>query len=360
MWKSDDRQDYTLAEMGTAEAMGGGFTGGLGVRRARRAKSVEWPTILVAVALYGAFALLTWFHDSLPWWLLLPLGAYVVCLQGSLQHEAVHGHPTAWPLVNELLVLPNLWLWMPFRTYRRTHLTHHADSRLTDPLEDPESFYFTPEQWRRLGNLERGLFWLHNTVAGRLLLGPLVCVWRFASAEARRVTRKPRALASDWLPHIAGMALVLGWVLWICGMPLVEYLAFFAFPGISLTLLRSFLEHQARAPIGERTVLIEAGPLFSLLFFNNNLHAMHHAEPGLAWYKLPARYRERREDLLAKNGHYLYSGYAEIIARYLLWPKEPPVHPATAEGAALRLDHLGRSSGAPIAERHAFSPSKFP
>lgn len=330
------------------------------MRRARRAKSVEWPTVLVAVALYGAFALLTWFHDSLPWWLLLPLGAYVVCLQGSLQHEALHGHPTAWPTLNEALVLPNLWLWMPFRTYRRLHLTHHRDRHLTDPLEDPESFYVTAERWRRLGRLERGFLWLHNTVAGRLLLGPLFSVVSFAAAEISRLRRRDPELITDWLPHIAGVALVLGWALWICDMPLVEYLAFFAFPGLSLTLLRSFLEHQARDTLGERTVLIEAGPVFSLLFFNNNLHALHHAEPGLAWYALPARYRERRNELLAKNGHYRFSGYAEVIARYLLWPKEPPVHPATAEGAALLLDHHGRASGAPLTERHAFAPQKLP
>ena len=330
------------------------------MRRARRAQSVEWPTVLVAVALYGAFACLTWFHESLPRWLLLLLGAYVVCLQGSLQHEAVHGHPTPWPLLNELLVLPNLWLWMPFRVYRRAHLLHHKDRRLTDPLEDPESFYMTPEQWGRLGRLERSVLWLHNTVAGRLLLGPLLCVARFAGTEAGRLRRGDRAMIGDWLPHVAGVALVLGWVLWVCGMPLIAYLACFAFPGISLTLLRSFLEHQARDAVGERSVLIEAGPVFSLLFFNNNLHALHHAEPGLAWYRLPARYRARREDLLAGNGHYRYSGYAEIVARYLLWPKEPPVHPATPEGAALLLDHQGHAAGAALTERHAFSPQKLP
>ena len=70
----------------------------------------------------------------------------------------------------------------------------------------------------------------------------------------------------------------------------------------------------------------------SLLFLNNNLHALHHAEPGLAWYRLPARYRERREELLAKNGGYRYGGYGEIVLRYLLWPKENPRHPLQAAG----------------------------
>ena len=33
---------------------------------------VEWPTLLVAVAVYGGFGLATWYHQALPWWLLLP------------------------------------------------------------------------------------------------------------------------------------------------------------------------------------------------------------------------------------------------------------------------------------------------
>ena len=121
--------------------------------------------------------------------------------------------------------------------------------------------------------------------------------------------------------------LVLIWVLWVCGLPLVEYLALFAYPGISLTLLRSFLEHQARDEVGERSVLVESGWPMSLLFLNNNLHALHHAEPGTPWYRLPARYRARRGELLARNGGYRYGGYGEIILRHLVRPKENPRHP---------------------------------
>ena len=126
---------------------------------------------------------------------------------------------------------------------------------------------------------------------------------------------------------MASVALVLVWAVGICGIPLADYLIFFAYPGTALTLLRSFLEHQAREAPGERSVLVEAGPVLSLLFLNNNLHALHHAEPGLPWYRLPARYRERRAALLAHNGGYRFGGYLEVAARYLLRPKEPPVHP---------------------------------
>jgi fatty acid desaturase len=291
---------------------------------------VEWPTLAVAALVYGGFGLATWYYDALPWWLVLPLGGALVAWHGSLQHEAVHGHPTSWSWVNELLVFPSLWLWLPFRLYRVSHLMHHSNQNLTDPLRDPESFYVAPEDWDRLGPFGRVYFWTVNTVAGRLLIGPARCVWLVFAAEARRLAQGDTANLVPWLLHLAGSALVLVWALWICGVPFVEYLAFFAYPGISLTLLRSFLEHQARDEVGERSVLVEAGWPMSLLFLNNNLHALHHAEPGTAWYRLPARYGARREELLAQNGGYCYRGYGEIVLRYLVWPKENPRHPLRA------------------------------
>ena len=44
---------------------------------------LEWPTILVLAGTYLAFGFLTWFAASIPWYALLPLGGYVVCLHGS-------------------------------------------------------------------------------------------------------------------------------------------------------------------------------------------------------------------------------------------------------------------------------------
>ena len=116
-------------------------------------------------------------------------------------------------------------------------------------------------------------------------------------------------------------------MLWVCGTPLGEYLLLYAYPGLSFTLVRSFLEHRARPEAAERSVLVEAGPVMSLLFLNNNLHALHHDHPGVAWYRLPALYHARRGELLARNGGYRYAGYLEVAKRHLLRPKEPVLHP---------------------------------
>lgn len=318
----------------------------------RVAARIEWPTVILTVAVYGAFGLATWAYEALPWWLILPLGGYVIALHGSLQHEATHGHPTRWPWLNEALVFPSLWLWMPYRIYHRTHLQHHRDQFLTDPLSDPESFYMTPEAWTRSGPLRRGLAWILNTLLGRLLLGPVVCTLELYGKALGRLARGDTGDLSAWLLHLASVALVLVWAVGICGIPLAGYLIFFAYPGTALTLLRSFLEHQAREAPGERSALVEAGPVLSLLFLNNNLHALHHAEPSLPWYRLPARYRERRAALLAHNGGYRFGGYLEVAARYLLRPKEPPVHPLYHAPAFAGL-RIANDPGQPPDERVA-------
>ena len=293
-------------------------------------RSIEWPTLLVAAAIYGGFGLVTWFHAALPWWVLLPAGAYLVAWQSSLQHEVTHGHPTPSAVVNELLVLPGLWLWLPFRLYRETHLAHHNDAQLTDPLADPESYYLDAASWAAAGPLKRAFLRAHNTLAGRLVLGPLHCLWLFYRGELRRLLQGDSSHATAWAIHAVGVALVLAWVVAVCGLPLWQYLLLFVYPGTALTLLRSFLEHQARPEVSERSVIVEAGPLMALLFLNNNLHLVHHDKPGLPWYRIPAFYRQRRQLFLASNGGYFFKGYRAVFRRYFLTAKEQPLHPSAA------------------------------
>lgn len=288
---------------------------------------IEWPTLLVAVAIYGGFGCLTWYHHALPWWVLLPLGGYLVAWHGSLQHEAVHAHPTPRRWVNELVVFPSLWLWMPFRLYRETHLAHHATGALTDPMEDPESYYLCPEHWQRCGAVRRALLVWQNTAPGRLLVGPIIVFSNLFWREKERIAHGRFEHLNHWLVHVPACALVLAWVVVVCDIPLLEYIALYVYPGISFTLLRSFLEHRAHPEIAKRTVIVESGPLMSLLYLGNNLHALHHEEPWLPWYRLERRYAARKPGLLAGNGHYVYCGYGSVIARYFLSPKEPVSHP---------------------------------
>ncbi len=284
-------------------------------------KRWEWPTLAVAAVIYLAFGALTLNHEALPWWALVLAGGYITAWHGSLQHEVVHGHPTPSRALNELLVFPSLWLWLPFPLYRQTHLRHHDTGVITDPVEDPESFYLTRSGWKACGNLRRLFLIANNTLIGRLLIGPVVCVKGLIEREGRQFLKRDFSNARIWIMHAASGALVIGWACGICGLSVLEYIFCFAYPGISLTLLRSFAEHQASFDHEERTVMVDSGRLMSLLYLNNNLHAVHHAEPGVAWYQLPARAREYPRD------RYVFRGYGEIFARYLFRPKEPVEFP---------------------------------
>jgi fatty acid desaturase len=167
---------------------------------------------------------------------------------------------------------------------------------------------------------------MQANLAGRLLLGPIDVVLRFLAAEVRRAMRQPRTVAADWAPHLIGVALLLVW-LSICHIGIGFYTVAMVYPGISLTLLRSFAEHRAARESLHRVAVVErAGPL-ALLFLNNNLHAAHHRAPGIAWYRLPAFYRCHRDTILAENGGLLYRGYGEIVRRYWRRSHDVIFHP---------------------------------
>ncbi len=301
-----------------------------------RRRGLEAPTWVLAAAIYGGWLALTWHYQALPPWLALPLGTWLVAWHGSFQHEALHGHPTRYPLVNAALAWPPLGLWMPYGIYRRSHLAHHRDQSLTCPTDDPESFYVTADDWRALGPFGRGFRFAYNSLAGRLTLGPALHAGRLWRAAAGRLVGGDFRDLGVWLRHLVGVVLVFAWVAGVCGMPAWAYLGM-VYGGTALILVRSFAEHRAAACPAHRTALVEAGPLWRLLFLANNYHALHHAVPALPWYELARRYPAERARLLAGNGGYLVAGYGGLFRRYLLRPKEPPIHPydAAASGQAL-------------------------
>ena len=279
----------------------------------------------VAALIYTAFGLAHLDHHLLPWWAALP-GRLIVCLHGSLQHEVAHNHPTRTAWINEALVFPSLWLWLPFRIYRESHLTHHRDERLTCPVEDPESNYMSAETWERMGPAARVFRRASAPSPGGWSWPPLLCR---AAARGTRSTGWSSVTARTSSPGRSIPAP--GWCSGLGGRrlrdPVEEYILLYAYPGLALTVLRSYCEHRAVPAVGERTGIVEAGPLMSLMYLNNNLHAVHHAKASLAWYRLPALYRERRTEFLAANGGYVFPGYWQIVGRYLIVPKEPTPHP---------------------------------
>ncbi len=292
-----------------------------------RRTAVEIPTLGVALVAYGGWLAITLMYGRWPLWAVAPSAAVLIALHGSLQHEIVHGHPTRSGRLNRLLAIVPLSLWLPYDSYRASHLAHHIDERLTDPLDDPESWYWTRADWQRLSPLTRGIVRISQTLAGRVTVGPFWAIGRFLRAEWRAVLANKEGVRALWLEHLLWCVPVVLWVRAVCGIPLWIYFLAMAIPGTSITLIRSFAEHRARGAVRERIALVEGSWILGPVFLFNNLHSLHHEAPWVPWYEYPARYRRIRERLIAENGGLVYRTYFEVARRFLLRPHDSPLHP---------------------------------
>src|SRR5579872_4088669 len=288
---------------------------------------VEWPTVALALAIYALWFGTTFFHDRLPVWVLTPIAAWTVAWHMSLQHEIIHGHPTSYRWINSLIGVWPLALWLPFENYRHTHLTHHNDERLTDPLDDPESYYWRNEDWQALGAFGRGVIRLQSSLLGRMVFGPIwacVMLWK---REIERMARGEKRAFREVAQHIVELAIVAFWIVGVCKMPIVKYVFCFAYAGTSLALIRSFAEHRAESLVERRTAIVERSWVLGPLFLFNNLHLAHHLRPTMPWYALPGWYAANRAALIERNGGLLYVTYFDVLRRYFVRPHHQTLHP---------------------------------
>lgn len=290
-------------------------------------RRVEWPTVGLASVIYGLWFLTTFYYRELPWWGLSAIGAWTIAWQLNLQHETIHGHPTRNRAVNEAIGWWPLSLWLPYSIYRSTHLAHHRDANLTDPFEDPESYYWAVAGWNGLGPLSRAFAHARTTFLGRIILGPAFLIGRFVADLARDAWRGKRGARATVRRHLLLCAPLMIWVNGVCGMPLWIYLACFVYPGTSLAMVRSFAEHRAAPEEERRTAIVENACILGPLFLFNNLHAAHHLRHRLPWYQIPKFYRLNRATLIERNGGLVYQGYFDVARRYLLKPHDSPIHP---------------------------------
>ncbi|MEZ5923359.1 MAG: fatty acid desaturase [Hyphomicrobiaceae bacterium] len=294
-------------------------------------RRIEWPTAWLAAGDTVAWAALISLIGAGHWWL-WPLAVLTMTLHSSLQHEALHGHPTSNRYVNEAFVFLPVGLAYPYRRFKTLHLQHHHDERLTDPFEDPESNYMSPEDWAKAGPILQGLRLVNNTQVGRLIIGPAFSVIGFLRGEWALARAGDRSVLVAWLLHLIGMVPVFWWVTWVSGIHPVVYALGFAYPALSLLSVRTFIEHQAAIDAPHRTIINEDRGLFAFLFLFNNLHFVHHSHPTVAWYRLPGLYRANRDAYLAGNGGYFARSYGEVLRRYGLRRKELVEHPLMKRG----------------------------
>ncbi|MGC6484320.1 MAG: fatty acid desaturase [Candidatus Puniceispirillales bacterium] len=300
----------------------------------RRSKTlIDSPTAGLVLVCYGAFGVATTVVAETMPVVAIVLLCLAVTLHSSLQHEVLHGHLSRNRLLAVAAVFPAMGLFIPYERFRDTHLAHHHDETLTDPYDDPESHFVDPAVWRSMPGWKQAVLRFNNTLAGRMLVGPAISLLGFWRKDLLAMRRGDRAVMRAYALHFAGVMMIITWLAALSPMPFLFYLIG-CYIGLSLLKIRTYLEHRAHEESGKRSVIIEdRGPL-ALLFLNNNLHALHHDQPDLRWYDLPAAYATRREDILRRNDHYLYRNYGQIFRRYLFRAKDQVPHPLRHAGPA--------------------------
>lgn len=289
--------------------------------------AVEIPTLLLVVATYTGWLAATYAYGHLPLVLVLPLVVALLTLHSSLQHEILHGHPTRWVWFNRLLAIAPLSLWQPYERYHQLHRIHHIDARLTDPIDDPESFYWTAGDWARLPPGTRASLRLQQTLAGRVLIGSFWRIGMFLHSEWPVLVEGRGDARRLWVEHLLWCVPVLAWVKLVCGIPLWLYVVGMVIPANGLLQIRAFAEHRARPGVPERIATVESSWILGPLFLFNNLHLLHHENTRIPWYELSRVYRRERTRLLAASDHLVYVTYFDVARRFLFRPHDVLQHP---------------------------------
>lgn len=283
---------------------------------------IEWPTLGLLALVYGLWALALW-AAAVSTGVAIVLAIFAITLHASLQHEAIHGHPFGNTVLNAAMVWPPLTLVIPYLRYRDTHLAHHNDCDLTDPYEDPETNYLDPKIWAKKPPWAKAMCRANNTIFGRMLIGPILGTAQFFRADWQG--RTAREVRGGWAWHLPAVAAVLC-VVYMSPMPLWAYMIA-CYGALSLLRVRTFLEHRAHRLTRARSVIVEDRGILAFLFLNNNLHAVHHMHPNVAWYNLPQLLNTNRNRFLAANDRYHYRSYGDVFRRYFFRSKDPVAHP---------------------------------
>jgi fatty acid desaturase len=289
-------------------------------------RAYEWPTLCLLALTYALWATITYFAQSLGVFISIILLAPIITMHSSLQHETLHVLEPRWKIFGQMAVFPALGLAIPYIRFRDSHLAHHNNENLTDPYDDPESFYLAKEVWTTLPRWKQTVLRFNNTLLGRLLLGPLIGQISFMRDDWRQIKAGNHAVLIGWLAHIPAAAIVLWWLIVIGTMPIWAY-ALAAYSGLSILKIRTFLEHRAFEQANGRSVIVEDRGILSFLFLNNNLHAVHHAHPKVPWYNLPACYLDNKAKFLGENREYRFANYPTIFRQFFFQTKEPVKHP---------------------------------
>ena len=289
-------------------------------------RSVQWPSMLMIVVCYTAWAAVTTVMASgslVATMIILP---FIITFHSSLQHEALHGHIFQSRFMRYAAVFSAIGIFIPYERFRDTHLEHHIDVNLTDPYDDPESNFIYPHQWNNHTFALRLFYNFNNTLMGRMLVGPAISMSKFYKGDIKAICSGNTRIMKAYAMHGLSILPILFWLEAFSPLTVESYLVACYF-ATGILKIRTFLEHRAHSDIQGRSVIVEDNGLLALLFLNNNFHALHHKKPHLPWYELPHNYRQHKGMILRHNDYYVYRNYGEVFRRFFFKRKDPVSHP---------------------------------
>jgi fatty acid desaturase len=160
-----------------------------------------------------------------------------------------------------------------------------------------------------------------------MIIGPFWAIGRFWLNEADRVIDGEPGARRIWIEHALWCVPVIAYLHFVGHLPIWLYFLSIAVPATSIMLIRSFCEHRAVPGVRERVAIVENSWVLGPIFLFNSLHALHHENPTLPWYRYLAVYRDNRERLIKENGGLVYNSYFDIARRYLFRPHDQVEHP---------------------------------
>jgi fatty acid desaturase len=236
------------------------------------AGETAWPTVLLclgALAVQGA-ATAAALSGALPVPVAVLANSACAYAQFTVVHDATHRTLSRRPWLNELFgAIATLAMCGPFEAMRRNHLHHHAHTN--DPRQDPD-------------------YWTAGTTWAATLLRCLTTLeahyWSYLTRLRRRDGVFARAVVT-----LALIGAAHAWA-WRAGH-LADLLLYWTLPaqlgvaGLAFTF--DYWPHRPHTERGRGRDTANLLPVWLDPFFlRQNLHAVHHLNPQIPWYRYRA------------------------------------------------------------------------
>ena len=234
-----------------------------------RARSIEWPTVALAILIYGGWLALTLFWRAIPLWLLMPLGGVAGRLAGLAAARGDARPPDAPSSASTTRSAGRRFrCGCPIRSISSAiwpssrRAADRPARRSGVVLRDGERL------GRAAGVAARPAANSTRRCSGGMLVGPAFMIGFFLADECQaggRGRAAGGAASGRGTTPSASLRCSSGWRS-VCGMPLWLYFVGFVYAGGALTRIRSFAEHRFAERHEERTAIVEHGGLLGVLY----------------------------------------------------------------------------------------------